>query len=169
MASAPKKPKGSPFKTATQPGPAPIKAGTKIKLASAKASAPYKTPKQPTRSNAVGAIKFPRPAEIRSDLAGLKPPKFTSGNGAVISLIFLNFAWSMWRVIANNDTGVRTQLVRTVAGIWVVGLGILILAQFQSQLALMFAVLLTIGNILSNVKGNPKAIRAFGDIFTKGG
>jgi hypothetical protein len=75
--------------------------------------------------------------------------------------------WSMWRTIVGGSD--RKTLVRSVAGIWVVGLGILIFAEFQPKLALMFVILLTIGNILSNVQGNTTAVGAFSRIFAKGG
>lgn len=151
-------------------------------------TAPKTAPKRaPKRRPSVGVAKFPRPAQIRSDLAGLSAPKFTSSTGAVVSLLFLNFAWSVWRTIVNAGSDVRTKLVQNVAGIWVVGLGILLLAEFQPHLALLFVILLTIGNIISEtqgttvfgwfgvktgqtpIPGQANAITAFGDIFTKGG
>jgi hypothetical protein len=128
--------------------------------------APPKTKRQTT----VGAARVPGLKDLsgwRNDLASLSPPKFTSGTGATTSLLFLNLAWSLWRTIVGGAD--RKTLVRNVAGIWIVGIGILILAEFQPQLALAFAVLFTIGNIVSNVQGNSKAVKTLSTIFTKGG
>jgi hypothetical protein len=109
---------------------------------------------------------------VRSDLANLSGPKFTSPTGALTSLLFLNLAWSMWRTIVAE--GNRTTLVQNVAGIWVVGLGILVVAEFEPKLALLFAILFTIGNVIMStgnktaVQANKTAVQAFSDIFTKG-
>jgi hypothetical protein len=70
--------------------------------------------------------------------------------------------------------GNRTTLVQNVAGIWVVGLGILVVAEFEPKLALLFAILFTIGNVIMStgnktaVQANKTAVQAFSDIFTKG-
>ena len=83
-------------------------------------------------------------------------------------LLFLNLVWSMWRtVIGGHD--LRGELVREVAGIWFVGLGVLIVAEFNPQLAMWFMVLVTVGNILLNNAANKAAIKGVSTIFVGSG
>lgn len=154
----------------------PIKSGTDIGERFRTAPGPSSSvprqapPSSPKRQTTVAAARFPRQlSQIRGDLAGLSGPKFTSSTSALVSLLLLNFAWSIWRTIVNHKSGLRQQLTKNVAGIWVVGFGILILAEFQPQLALLFTILFTIGNILTTVSGQGNAIKTLTSVFTKGG
>lgn len=110
----------------------------------------------------------------QNDVGSVSLPKFTSDTGGVIALVMANMAWSVIRTYLQNPaSGVLNPesiqtYVKIVAGTWVVGLGVIIVHEFDPHLALLFAVLILVGNVLSNNRGNILVINAFEKLFSTG-
>lgn len=111
---------------------------------------------------------------IQNDVGNISLPSFTSDTGAVIALIGLNMAWSVFREFASNPEADSTlgaasplhgSLVKIVTGAWVVGLGLLLVHEVDPHVAMLLALLFVIGNILSNNAGNKAAINALNTVF----
>jgi hypothetical protein len=114
----------------------------------------------------------------QNDVGGLSLPKFTSDTGAVVMLVAINMAWSIFRTFAtapNADPAlgaagsVHGKLVRITAGAWVVGLGLLIVHEIDPHVAMLLALLFVIGNVLANNAGNKAVISAFDTLFAGNG
>ena len=104
---------------------------------------------------------------ITNDIKGISGPQFTSNTGAVVGLITLNAIWSMFRLFTvSGPTGgtanptVRHAEIRILTGAWIVGLGVLIIHEFNPRLAMLFALLLFLGNVLSDGAANQVAINS---------
>lgn len=96
----------------------------------------------------------------------------SSPQGICVSLLALNGVWLIWRHIASVGAGKTPlvqlsspELVRGFTGLWVVGLGILILAEWAPAIAVPFAILFTIGNLLGGGAANKAATTALGRLF----
>ena len=98
----------------------------------------------------------------------IQAPTLNNPTTILVVLLFLNLVWSMWRTVISAKN-VRQELTREVAGIWVVGLGVLIVAEFNPQLALWFMVLITLGNVLFNSAANKTAIKGVSAAFVGSG
>jgi hypothetical protein len=135
-------------------------------MAPTPAPAPPKSPKKPTKLQVL--------RKTENDLGNISLPSFTSDTGAVVMLIVLNLAWSVFRTFAENpeaDTtlgaasSIHGQLVKIVTGSWVVGLGLLIIHEFEPHLAMLLALFFLLGNIVTNNLGNKAAINALNRLF----
>jgi hypothetical protein len=116
-------------------------------------------------------------SKAQNDIGSISLPKFTSDTGAVVMLVALNMGWSLLRTLTEHadddpDKGAagsqHGQLVKIVAGTWVVGLGVLIVHAFDPHVAMLFALLFVIGNVLSDNAGNTAVINAFDRVFVGG-
>jgi hypothetical protein len=108
-----------------------------------------------------------RPA-IRDTISGARQvtsSDFGKPTGILIGLLAVNFAWTLFRTIVNNPNKVFHTALQALTGLWVVGLGVLIVAQFNPRLAMLFMALITVGNVLGNNAVNNRAISALNGVF----
>ena len=101
--------------------------------------------------------------------SSVSAPDLTKPTGVVLTLLALNVAWTIWRTAVTAPGHLIRSLPKAFAGIWVVGLGILIVAEFNAQLAVLFTILVTIGNVLFDNAANHRAIGALNTLFGKAG
>jgi hypothetical protein len=134
-------------------------------------------PPEPAPAPAPKPSKLKVFSKAQNDIGGISLPKFTSDTGAVVGLIALSMVWSLIRTFATADSTqsglgaaapVHAQLVRVMAGTWVVGLGILIVHEFDPHVAMLFALLVLVGNVLTNNAGNKAVINALGVVLGTG-
>lgn len=95
----------------------------------------------------------------------LSAPDLQKPTGIVLALLAANLLWTVWRTTVTAPGKLLTVIPQAVAGLWVVGLGLLIVAEFNPRLAMLFIVLVTIGNVLFNNAANQSAITALNSLF----
>lgn len=109
---------------------------------------------------------------IRSGLSTVRnasAPDLKNPTGGLLGLLALNFAWTVWRGTVTNPGHILPTIMRSAAGLWFVGLGVLLVAEFNPQLAVLFMVLITIGNVLQDNGPNMQAISILNTAFGKAG
>jgi hypothetical protein len=60
---------------------------------------------------------------------------------------------------------IHPEVVKILTGTWVIGLGLLVLHEVDPHVAMLFALLFVIGNVLTNNAGNQAAINALSTVF----
>ena len=100
-----------------------------------------------------------------SQAKNVSAPDLQKPTGVVLGLLAANLLWTIWRTTVTSPGKLIHKLPQAVAGLWVVGLGVLILAEFNARLAMLFMVLVTIGNVLFNSAANQSAITALNSLF----
>jgi len=116
----------------------------------------------------------PRPSLIgrgQNDVGSISLPKIENETGGVVALLVISMTWSIVREWLKNPSGgfnpaSNKQIVRILSGTWVVGLGVLVVHEFDPHLALLFAVLIVVGNIVSDNAGNKLVLGALDSIFS---
>lgn len=113
-----------------------------------------------------------RPTRARAVSGGVRTaqsisgPDLTKPTGAVVSLLALNFGWTVFRTaVTKGPSDVFHSMIRSFAGLWFVGLGVLIMAEFNARLAVLFMVLVTVGNVVSDNAANRVAIATLDKLF----
>ena len=107
----------------------------------------------------------------QNDVGSISLPKIENETGAVVALLVVSMSWSVVREWLKNPSGgfspvSNKQIVRILTGTWVVGLGVLIVHEFDPHLALLFAVLIVVGNIVSDNAGNKLVLGALDSVFS---
>jgi len=100
-----------------------------------------------------------------SQAKNVSPPDLKKPTGIVLALLASNLLWTIWRTTVTSPGKLIHVLPQAIAGLWVVGLGVLILAEFNARLAMLFMVLVTVGNVLFNSAANQSAITALNSLF----
>lgn len=106
----------------------------------------------------------------QNDVGSISLPKFKSDTGAVVGLLMLSMVWSVVRTWTENPSegfspASNRAMLKIFAGTWIVGLGVLIVHEFDPHVAMLFAVLVLVGNVLTNNAGNKAVIGALNSLF----
>lgn len=119
------------------------------------------TEQEVTRKKRHGAVV----GGLRQTAKSVSAPDLQKPTGIVLALLAANLLWTIWRTTVTSPGKLIHKLPQAVAGLWVVGLGVLILAEFNARLAMLFMVLVTVGNVLFNSAANQSAMTALNSLF----